>query len=88
MIHRVVDNESNPRWSKHVIDEVCLVEAPVVGDFADLETLEVVVAVDERVHVAVQALQVVDCCRVELHFNEILRVGANDEVDIVPVRKK
>ena len=69
------DNESNPRWSKHVIDEVCLVEAPVVGDFADLETLEVVVAVDERVHVAVQALQVVDCCRVELHFNEILRVG-------------
>ena len=49
--------------------------APEVANFANLDALQVVIVADERVHVAVEALQVVDRSRVEFNLDEILRVG-------------
>ena len=46
----------------------------IVTDFANLHALQVVIVADEGVHVAVQALQVVDRRRVELDLDEVFRV--------------
>ena len=54
------DYESDPWRAKHVVNIVALVEAPVEADFLYLVPLKVVVIADQGVHVAVQALQVVD----------------------------
>ena len=74
LIDRVIDYKSDPRWREHVIHEVVLVVAPIVTDFANLHALQVVIVADEGVHVAVQALQVVDRRRVELDLDEVFRV--------------
>ena len=75
LVHRVIDYESDPGRGKHVIHEVALVVAPEVAHFANLDALQVVVVADERVHVAVQALEVIDRRRVEFHLDEVLRVS-------------
>ena len=46
LIHRVIYNKSNPRWSEHIIHEVVLMEAPIVTDFSDLDSLQVVIVAD------------------------------------------
>ena len=74
LIDRIVYDESDPRWRKHVIDEVVLMEAPVVAHLADLHSLQVVIIAHKRVHVAVETLQVVDGRRVELDFDEVFRI--------------
>jgi len=69
------DYKADPSGTEHIVDEVVLMEAPIITDFANLESLQIVIVVHECVHVGVQALQVVDTRRVKLNFNKVFRVG-------------
>ena len=59
--------------------------APIKAYFAHLVPNQIVVCVHQSVHVAVQTLQTVNSFNVELDLHEVLRIGANHKVDIVPV---
>lgn len=66
---------SYPWCCEHVVDEVTLSVAPVVRHFSDLVSDYVVVAVNQCVHVAVQALQEVYCADFKFNFDKIVWVG-------------
>lgn len=70
------DVNFKPWWRQHVVDEVAawLAEAPVVRDLAQLVPDHVVVCVEHRIHVAVQAEQVVHSVHVKFDFNKVIRV--------------
>ena len=39
------DYKADPSRTEHIVDEVVLVEAPIIADFANLEPLQVVIVV-------------------------------------------
>ena len=63
-------------------------EAPIVANFADLVSLQIVVVVDQGIHIAMQALQIVDRWCVELDFYKIFGIRTDDKVYIVPIRQE
>ena len=68
------NDKFDPRWTEHVVDEIIFMVAPVIANFADLEALQVIVIVHQCVHVSMQALQIVNACRVKFNLDEILWV--------------
>lgn len=45
LIDGVVNNQANPRRSKHVVHKIVLMEAPIVAHFADLVSLQIIVVI-------------------------------------------
>lgn len=53
LVTGIVHDEADPWWAEHIVDIVVLMVAPVVADFADLVTLQVIIVAQQRVHVGV-----------------------------------
>lgn len=74
-IYYIVDYKFDPRWRDHVVDIGALFETPKVGHFPKAETHDVLIRVQQGVHVGVETLQGVDCRQVEFHLDEVVRVS-------------
>ena len=61
-------------------------ESPIKTDFAHLVANQVIISVDESVHVTVKTLKAVHGFNVKLYFHKVLWVCADHKVHIVPVR--
>jgi len=88
LVDHIVHGQFDPGRGEHVVNVATLVESPVVTDLAHLVPDQVVICIYERIHVTVQALQAIDGFDVELNFHEVLGVGSNHEVDVVPIREE
>jgi len=84
-VHVVVDVELLPGRRDHVINERFFLVGPVLGHFAQVEAIDDLIGVHERVHVRIQSVSCVSRLDVELYLNEVFRVRSNHEVHVVPV---
>ena len=75
-----------PGRGKHVVDESTFMITPVEANLPHLVSNQIVICVDQSIHVAVQTLQTVNSFYVKLNLHKVLRISADDEVDVVPVR--